>query len=351
MNISYKSRLNYLFVYFTTFLFLLSALPILSYASTTISPILIEEDIVPGQNLTKKIKVVNNDSESHIYYIDIKNIKDVGEGGVPIFAKSGEFSNFELSSWLRTSVSNFSVLPGQSYEFTLSVDVPTTNVDPGAHLGGVTISRNPPDKSQVSQGSSVGYELITIISLEVAGKKFSDAQLYNFSTDHFLYSRPEVKFNITVGNLGNTLVRPVGAIVIKDMFGKERGQIDVNKSEVAVIPGGRREFTADWSGDPFAFGKYTAFFVASYGRNSEGKQSICGLTCFWILPMNIIGPVLGGLLLISLVLFILVRLYVRRQLRGVVRGEHQRTSKVIIICTVTVLFLIFFLGTLFFLFA
>ncbi len=342
---------KHFYYYFLVLLFLISISPALSHASTAVSPILIEEDITVGQSVTKKFKVTNNDSEAHTYYLQLKDIKDVGPGGVPIFAEYGEPSGFELSSWLKPSVSSFRVPAGKTFEFTLSINVPSINVSPGVHLGGVVISRTPPNQSEVGQGSVVGYEVVTLISLDLAGDKFSSAQLYEFNTDSFLYGHPRVNFNLVVGNLGNTLVRPSGIIIIKDMFGKERGRLDVNRNSAGIIPGGRREFKVDWTGETLTFGKHIATVALSYGSDSDGRQSLSGRTSFWILPMNIIGPALGGLLLVSLSLFVLARLYVRRQLRGVVRGHGQRSSRLAVMSLAATIFLIAFLLLLFYLFA
>ena len=106
------------------------------------------------------------------------------------------------------------------------------------------------------------------------------------------------------------------------MWGKERGHLDINQDENFgnVLPNSIRKFQFTWEGEQNSFdiGPYSAVVTLNYGE--DGKKNVSATAYFWIVPLV---PVTIGLLLLTLfllLLYVLIRRYVRRALML----EHER---------------------------
>jgi hypothetical protein len=106
----------------------------------------------------------------------------------------------------------------------------------------------------------------------------------------------------------------MGFVEIRDMFGKQTAQIGINETGGGVFPKSVRQFEAAWQGKGFAFGRYQATLSLVYGE--EGMQTVTSVLSFWVLPVKPIALFLGGLTGLLLAIFVSVKLYIRRKLRG-----------------------------------
>ena len=170
--------------------------------------------------------------------------------------------------------------------------------------------------SEIRNGSSIGFEVGSILSFSVAGEIIESTQIREFYASKSVYGEPKVGFTVRLENEGNILTKPVGFIDITNMFNKKVASILVNESEARVFPKTTREFSANWNSDSLEFGRYEAV-VALVIRGVNGDQTISRVIQFWILPMNVLTPVLGGFLVLVLLVYVLLRLYIRGQLAGV----------------------------------
>ena len=206
--------------------------------------------------------------------------------------------------------------------------------------------------SHRESGASIGYEVANIISLRVAGEVNEQASVRQFSTDNYIYGSPNVTFNARIENSGNTLIRPTGPVEITNMFGtKVDNGLIFNESAAGVFPGDTREFTFEWKGEGYGFGRYEAILSPSYGEEGA-KQTMSSSVTFWILPMNIVLPALGVLAVLLLSVYIGVKLYVRGKLsyyravggRKLVKRSQSSGNPLLLIflvmLTVTALFFI-----------
>lgn len=320
-------------------------------------PAIIEDRVDPGSVRSFLLTVTNLSSQERTFYFSALDIKGVDDRGVPIFAQEGEPTPYELSTWITVPEESFTVPSGESREFPFSVTVPK-DASPGAHFGGVFLDVRPPRLR--TSGAGVGYSVGTIVSLRIAGDVIEDARIRSFSTDKLIYSIPEVTFTTNVENLGNVLVRPHGHVKIVNMTGREVGTARVNENSGAVFPLSERAYDVTWEREGFAFGRYQALVSLVYGE--DGRRTITGTTSFWILPLKPILYTIGGFLAFVLVLFMSVRMYIRRKLSemgvsAVKRGDYyakryDRSASRLLVMTVAIaLFSLAFLAFLFLMFA
>ncbi len=321
-----------------------------------IQPAIIEPSgaLEPGSTHSYDLSVINFSGSTETYFLSVRDISDVGPGGVPIFQKPGdEESGYEMSSWISLPVSEITVEPDAEVTVPFTITIPS-DASPGGHFGSVMITSEAPEITE--SGAAVGFQVANIISLRVAGDVVERAGIRQFSTDRFLYGNKEVTFSINIENTGNVLVRPIGPLVVRNMFGQEVATIIMNESSAGVFPGRvRDDIRAVWSEDGAGFGRYEAIVSLTYGE-VNGKQTTSSTVTFWILPMSIIGPALGILGFILLVVFIIVRVYIKRTLahampvrgRQLVRRRQNNTNvwllMTVILLAVTALFMIVLLA-------
>ncbi len=285
-----------------------------------ISPATIEGGATPGETQTHPVTITNLSKSEQIYYLYLKDISGVQEGGVPIFAdENEEKTGYELTEWIKLDVEEINLKPGEEKQIFVTIAVPE-NATPGSHFGGVFITLEPPRMR--ATGASVGYEVANIISIRVAGDAIENAQIRSFSTGNFVYSKPVIDFTARVENKGTVLVRPFGPLEIYNMFGKRVAMVTLNESKAGVFPLSERPFTITWESDGPGFGRYHAIISMVYGE--QGRQATMSSTAtFWILPMNIIAPAVGGLVFLLLIAFISVKLYIRKTLKTVAGGSRR----------------------------
>ena len=315
----------------------------------SISPAIIEETVDPGVMKEYYVTIQNQNNFEQIFYISTKNIVDVEDGGIPIFASSQlEKTGMELADWIKLSTDKVTLPAGASQQFNFFVEVPG-DAPPGSHFGSIFISVDPPEMNE--SGAAVAYEVANIISLRVSGEANENANIRQFSTNSFFYGSKNVDFSVRIENEGNVLVRPTGPLEITNMLGQKVDTIIFNESQGAIFPGKVREYSINWTGEGTGFGRYEAIVSPIYG-DSGAKRTISSTVSFWILPMNIIGPALGALALVLLVTFVFVRVYIKRTLAHLSYGQTRIVRKrkrngmsatlllVIVMLTVTGLFMI-----------
>lgn len=339
-------------------LFIVSTQP--AYAQGTIGvkiqPATVEERTQPGESHSFTLKVTNTSNSPQTYYFSVKNIESMTDTGAPIFAKEGEVTGLEISDWVVLPREPLYIEGGARAEVLIEINVPN-DATPGGHFGGIFVSMQPtrPETS----GTGIGFEAGSLISMQVDGDVFEEASIREFSSGRTLYGKPEVDFSVKVDNLGNVLVRPRGVIEIIDMFGTKIETLVINDSAAGVFPGTQRDFIADWSENGFRMGRYEAVASLTYGL--DVRRTISKSLTFWILPMNVLGPILGGLLVVILIIYFGVRSHIRRKMDMVHRARpggvrhvaphRNQTSRLTVVTIALLVFTIIFLVGLFLAFA
>lgn len=294
--------------------------------SVSIIPAAIDEKVEPGQVNNYILHVTNpSETETLHLYTGVKDIIGLGPSGQPLFATGGEGETYRLSSWVTFREKEIVLTPGRGAEIHVTVSVPK-DVSPGGHFGSLMVSQEAPRNIPI--GAGVGFEVGTNLSLQVAGDIVEDVRFRSFATSKMVYGTPDAEFNITLENLGNVIARPVGIIDITNMWGKKVASVPANETGFAIFPKSKRDFVAKWNSEDLEFGRYTAFAAFSV-PGTTGNVTVSMSTQFWILPTNVIYPMVIGLLLFVFILWVMLRLYVRRQLSayGVAARRGGRTRE------------------------
>lgn len=329
MNTQYF-RLSF-FIGVVLVIFYALALPLMVQAQGAgvgIIPAVIDppEHFEPGDVAQFSVRVSNLSQSEQTYYLSKRDIIGVQDGGVPVFADAtSEPTGFELSEWITLSTEEVTIPAGGEVEVPFVMTVPST-VSPGSHFGSVVISVEPPRLR--SSGAGIGYEVANIITIRIAGDAVESARIRQFSTSKYIYGSTNVEFSARIENEGNTLIKPTGPLEVTNMFGKRVAMLTFNESQAGVFPKtarseGIRDFTVTWQDESPGFGRYEALLSAVYG--SAGRMNtISSTVTFWILPMNIITPALIILGVFFLIIFVSVKLYIRRSMALATSGVTRR---------------------------
>ncbi len=291
-----------------------------------VQPTLIEEKVDPGVTLTKTVYVSNLSLVTQTLYPTTKDIVGIGPDGRPIYStEERDLEGMSVSSWVTFAEKSIDVPPNSTKEVHLTITVPK-EAGPGTHFGGIFLAYQPSGVAQNATG--VGYEIGTILNLQISGEVVTKAIIREFSTDKIVYGEPNVNFTTRVENLGNVFIRPRGLIEIHNMFGKKVDTpLSVNEAVAGILPAGTRSFETNWAPNNFQIGKYTALITLGYG-DPGAQQSISTNLEFWVLPIKLLLPIFIALLVLVLAIYITLRLYVRRQLARLGRVSGMRRENV-----------------------
>ncbi len=318
-------------------------------AGVGIKPAVIEDKLAPKDSRIYSMQLTNLSGVDQIFYLSKRDIIDVEPGGVPVFARSdSKLSGYELSDWIKLDRDSVSIPAGKEETITFTLEVPEF-ASPGGHFGAVVVSVEPPEMR--TSGASIGYEVANIVSIRIAGDALEKGQIRQFSTNEFINTGIDIDFLVRIENEGNTLIKPSGPLEITNMFGKKVAMLQFNEDLSGVFPKATENFEISWNDSGTGFGRYEAILSAVYGDDGR-KSTMSSTVSFWILPMNIIAPALGVLLVLFLIVYFGVRLYIKRTVtimtagatRKLVRSRQQSQFPVFLVfmsmLTITALLLI-----------
>jgi len=281
-----------------------------------ISPVRLEELADPGETIRREISVTNISDDTKTLYAYLSDFRAADESGKPELVAPGTEDGYFLASWIDITAEGIEFAAGETKTVPFAINIPG-NVGPGGYYGAILFGTVPPrlqiESEDKGAGMSFSQQVGTLVLLQVKGEANEEARIREFTTDKSVYNTPfNANFLIRVENIGNVHVKPVGRIVIENMFGKEIDEIDVNFEGSNVLPNSIRRYQTEWSGEN-GFGRYRALLGMSYGTavslGGQGKQSLFSELTFWIIPWRMIVPILVTLVFILAIFILLVRLY------------------------------------------
>ncbi len=135
----------------------------------------------------------------------------------------------------------------------------------------------------------------------VRGEVKQEGQLKDFriagKPRYGFYNRGPFAFEIYFENSGNVHLVPYGEITIRNMLGKEVGEVRVDP--YFAMPQSLRARKVVWDSNQFMFGKYTASLSLNRGyKDIVDKMSLD----FWVIPVKQVTLAFGLIVLFVLLL-------------------------------------------------
>lgn len=286
--------------------------------SLTLTPPLFQIGLAREGAWQTTLKLVNANPYPITVYAQVVNFQPEGETGNASFSpfavqeKPGPYS---LAGWVNVPSYPIPVKAGETADIPFSIRVPA-DASPGGHYAAILIGTQPPQLGKEVSGTAVGSMLASLLFVRVPGDVIEKGDIRDFYAGEGVVQKPIMTFSLRFQNSGNVHILPRGEIIIKNMWGKERGKIALSDGADFgnILPSSTRKFTFEWKGEESIFeaGRYTAEATLQYGE--EGKQTVYRVTSFWVIPFKELSVVLIGV--IALVWFVgrMIRRYISRAL-------------------------------------
>lgn len=302
----------------TVFSLAMSVIPFAGASALTVSPPFFDYRLNPGDTNLDVIKLYNESpNELKVWPILQNFTADDQEAGNPVFyAADKDPKGTALAPWIKVDPTPIVIPPLQRANLTFSVNVPKDRVQPGGHFGAILLSMQPPN---IKEGVAVGGQIAALILVNISGdvREVGSIAEFGFKAPRAWYNYRPVDLFLRFENSGNTHLRPVGNVFIKDFMGRQVETLTINSDFRSVLPQSIRKFEAGWVGygdtepaksqweelkrewNNFGFGKYTATLVVNYGSKNS---VITDERVFYIWPWRLL--VAGGALLLMLLLLL-----------------------------------------------
>lgn len=299
---------------------LVTALPFRTSAQTTegaislgVSPQILDLTANPGESSTNTFRLTNASPDSVDIQTTPKNFTPRGEEGAVDLTV--EDTTFSIAEWITVSPERTAIEPGNTQDFTVNITVPL-DAEPGSHFGSVVFQTIPPE--QDGSAALVSQEIAPVILVKIAGDTVEAAEIAEFRTAKSSYSNENtIELLARIENTGNVHFKPKGKIVIKNMWGSEVANIDLDQRN--VLPGSIRQIPSDWNPEGFQLGRYSATLTVVFGDSDEIRVAE---TSFVIFPYQTILPIVIG---IALMLFIVIKFRARLKLAAkVLSGKESQ---------------------------
>jgi hypothetical protein len=267
-NYSSKNKSLFLFAIVLIGLFLIAN----KVNALTLSPARLEISGDPGQTLTEKMVLINENNDTETFYSSYANFGAQGESGDPSFITATD----DLGTWITTQPS-IVLKPGESQTIPFTITIPK-NAEPGGHFAVVFWGTASPQVSSVGIGAKSGL----LVLLSVNGNVKQDAGFLNFNTvnHQFWYSTLPVSFEYRLKNAGGDRIKPVGPLTIRDTIFFPAQVLDANPGSGNALPGSTRRFQVDWINytHPNDYVAPTGFFAKFWSNvNYQWKNFAIGL--------------------------------------------------------------------------
>ena len=211
-----------------------------SVKALTISPIRAEFNVDPGLSVSGTFKLFNEKDEAQKFYITFARFATKDETGEPAFVPGNE----GIPSWVEAP--SEVLVSGKEY---LDVDYKITvpeGAEPGGYFAAIFASNTKPPKDP--KDIAIIGEAGTLIFLRVNGS-FTEGETilsFNIKDKKRFFTALPVEFLYRFQNSGEDRVKPLGDIVIKNVFGITAKIINANRTAGSVLPKSIRQFLSGW---------------------------------------------------------------------------------------------------------
>jgi hypothetical protein len=292
--------------------------------NATVSPTVIEVSDAPGDTITGKFRLRNNQADPLSLTIHVDKLNPTEDGRVSPATPRSEDTYI---SWLEFNKNTFTAPAREWTDISYTLKIP--NEAAFGYYYAIRITQNA--KTQTSTNTTVLGEIVIPLLLEVKkdGAK-REVKLIDFKADQSINEYLPVSFTTTVENTGNIHSKPRGNIFIRSSSGHDISLLEVNEGLGSVLPASKRSFTSLWADGflvkgedglkinwnkltDFRIGKYTANLLLVY---DSGQRDIAleKSTSFWVIPYTALAVIAITLVILFFIIRFLLKLYIKNQI-------------------------------------
>lgn len=285
--------------------------------SMTLTPPLFQVTQAPGGSWSSVLRVVNTNDFDLAVTATVQDFHPDGETGNAVFSTGQPAAPGDthlMSGWITVPSGKIMIKRGTTGEIPFTISVPS-DADPGGHYAAILVATDQGSKFSGS-GAGISSAISSLFFMRVPGEVIEEGAIRDFYAEQTISQSTDGRFVLRFENDGNVHLVPEGSIIITNMWGKERGRIEINRVNTFgnVLPKSTRKFEFDWHGESnlFEFGRYKALATLVYGES--GRQSVSRVAYFWVIPWKQVLPIFGGLLFFVWVVTWSIRRYIRKAL-------------------------------------
>ncbi len=141
----------------------------------TVSPAKVEITADPGETVSGKIEIFNEQGETKTFFTSFENFESRGDSGAPYFTGDED----GLATWIQSAAS-VNITSGERLEVPYSITIPS-NTKPGGYFAAIFFGSQPPvgtSGGEVTIGGKIGV----LVLLRVAGDVDESAGLATFGS-------------------------------------------------------------------------------------------------------------------------------------------------------------------------
>ncbi len=255
---------------------------IFSPSGFSVEPAISQVSVLPNSQLKAGFTVRNTGKDKITFTVRVADFSAEGDMGGIKEAESVSDNEDPImaSGWFSVPLEPISVAPGLKMTIPYSILVPK-DAGPGGRSITFIIE---------STSGNVHSRINALCFLSIPGDAKESLEVVDFSFNPTINSKAEGTLHIELKNTGKTHINPEGRVVIRNMFGVERGSYPLVQalSLGTIIPSAKRSSDYSWSGslNSFDFGIWNAKIELDYGM--KGSHSITARSFFAILPWQAI---------------------------------------------------------------
>jgi hypothetical protein len=280
----------------------------------SVSPPLFKISMKPGDSWASFVKVINNNPYPVSVFAEVANFKSSESGGVEFIKddSTSDYGKYMLGQWIALSKKALNIPSFSSVDVPFAISLPP-NADPGGHYAAILLGNKPVDEvnGNVIKFSS---KIASLILVKVDGQVKEQGDVAEFSSHKLFNSSLNANFKLRFKNQGNVHIHPEGQIKIYNVFGEERGNIEVNRSQNFgnILPESEKKWEFNWAGTNSILdaGLMRAELLLSYG--DEGRQTVYRTIYFWTVNLKPTLIAVGTITIIILLIIWLIRRYIRK---------------------------------------
>ena len=262
-----------------------------------ISPLTFEVTANPGDVITNALRVFNPGDEQVAVAVHVEDFSPSGETGQAVVS-AAESTGYSIASWTTIENLEFVLGPKEQAIVNHTIRVPV-NAEPGGHYGAITAEVRAGAVTGGS-GTAVAQKVASLLLVAVAGDVQESLTISDFvGPGNLVLDASAVTFASRFDNQGSVHLKPRGFVTITDTFGREIATVALDQKN--VLPGSKRLIETTWSPEGFVIGRVNAQLTAIYGSTNE---PLAASTSFWVVPIRVVGPIGGGLLVVLVLGFV-----------------------------------------------
>jgi hypothetical protein len=269
----------------------------------------------PGETVEKRITITNRIGKTVKFKLTTEDMVGTNDGTSPVKLLGDENGPYTIKHFIQPEISEFSLDLGEKITIPVKVSIPY-DAEPRGHYGALIVSNEPDVLSEGQAKEAEGRARLisrigSLFFLRINGEGKEEGSLDNFKIigpEKIFYEKRPSGFEISFKNTGNVHLVPHGLVTIKNMLGKNVGEIPVDA--YFSLPDSIRYREVLWS-DGIGLGRYTANLSLYPGYGDKNQEASIA---FWIIPWKILVITFVGLVIfISLIYYVLTRFELKKK--------------------------------------